>query len=113
MYEPNVQLEATIKYLSELQAMREEVNMEMNFEKLDRGENSRRYQELSKRIKGMNSALGGTLKGKHSDIGMIELKKSPELYAEYLRREAVVRSRKRRFSPWVLCRTSARASSSS
>ena len=91
VYEPNVQLEATIKYLSELQAMREEVNMEMNFEKLDRGENSRRYQELSKRIKGMNSALGGTLKGKHSNIGILELKKSPELYAEYLRREAEIR----------------------
>ena len=91
VYEPNVQLEATIKYLSELQAMREEVNMEMNFEKLDRGENSKRYQELSKRMKGMNSALGGALKGKHSNIGMIELKKSPELYAEYLRREAEIR----------------------
>ena len=91
VYEPNVQLEATIKYLSELQAMREEVNMEMNFEKLDRGENSKRYQELSKRIKTMNSALGGALKGKHSNIGMIELKKSPELYADYLRREAEIR----------------------
>ena len=91
VYEPNVQLEATIKYLSELQAMREEVNMEMNFEKLDRGENSKRYQELSKRIKTMNSAMGGALKGKHSNIGMIELKKSPELYAEYLRREAEIR----------------------
>ena len=91
VYEPNVQLEATIKYLSELQAMREEVNMELNFEKLDRGENSTRYQELSKRIKGVNSALGGALKGKHSNIGMIELKKSPELYAEYLRREAEIR----------------------
>ena len=91
VYEPNVQLEATIKYLSELQAMREEVNMELNFEKLDRGENSKRYQELSKRIKGVNSALGGALKGKHSNIGMIELKKSPELYAEYLRREAEIR----------------------
>ena len=33
VYEPSIQLEATIKYLSELQAMREEVNMEMNFEK--------------------------------------------------------------------------------
>lgn len=91
VYEPNVQLEATIKYLSELQAMREEVNMEMNFEKLDRGENSKRYQELSKRMKGMNSALGGTLKGKHSDIGIMELKKSPQLYSEYLRREAEIR----------------------
>ena len=91
VYEPTVQLEATIKYLSELQAMREEVNMEMNFEKLDRGENSKRYQELSKRMKGMNSALGGTLKGKHSDIGIMELKKSPQLYSEYLRREAEIR----------------------
>ena len=91
VYEPNVQLEATIKYLSELQAMREEVNMEMNFEKLDRGENSKRYQELSKRMQGMNSALGGTLKGKHKDIGILELKKSPELYADYLRLEAEIR----------------------
>ena len=91
IYEPSVQLEATIKYLSELQAMREEVSMEMNFEKLDRGENSKRYQELSKRMKGMNSALGGALKGKHSDIGLMELKKSPQLYSEYLRREAEIR----------------------
>ena len=91
VYEPGVQLEATIKYLSELQAMREEVSMEMNFEKLDRGENSKRYQELSKRMKGMNSALGGTLKGKHKDIGILELKKSPEIYADYLRREAEIR----------------------
>ena len=65
--------------------------MEMNFETLDRGENSKRYQELSKRMKGMNSALGGTLKGKHSDIGIMELKKSPQLYSEYLRREAEIR----------------------
>ena len=91
MYEPGVQLSATIKYLSELQAMREEVGIEMNFEKLDRGENSRRYQELSNRAKGVNSALGGALKGKHSNIGLMELKKSPELYAEYVRRETEIR----------------------
>ena len=91
VYEPGVQLSATIKYLSELQAMREEVGIEMNFEKLDRGENSRRYQELSNRAKGVNSALGGALKGKHSNIGLMELKKSPELYAEYVRRETEIR----------------------
>ena len=91
VYEPGVQLESTIKYLSELQAMREEVGIEMNFEKLDRGENSKRYQELSKRAKGVNTALGGALKGKHSNIGLMELKKSPELYAEYVRRETEIR----------------------
>jgi hypothetical protein len=77
--------------LSELQAMREEMGMELNFEKLDRGENSKRYQELLKRVKGMNAALDGALKGKHKNIGMIELKKSPELYAEYIRRESEIR----------------------
>ncbi len=91
VYEPGVQLSATIKYLSELQAVREEVGIEMNFEKLDRGENSKRYQELSNRAKGVNSALGGALKGKHSNIGLMELKKSPELYAEYVRRENEIR----------------------
>lgn len=91
VYEPNVQLEATVKYLSELQAMREEMNIEMNFEKLDRGVDSKRYQELSKRLKGMNSAMSSTLAGKHSNLGMLELNKSPELYAEYLRREAEIR----------------------
>jgi uncharacterized protein involved in exopolysaccharide biosynthesis len=39
----------------------------------------------------MNSALSGALKGKHSDIGLMELKKSPQLYSEYLRREAEIR----------------------
>lgn len=90
VYDPNVQLGTTIKYLSELQAMREGVGIEMNFEKLDRGEDSRRYQELSKRAKGVNSALGATLKGKYSNMGLIELKKSPELYSEFLRRETQI-----------------------
>ena len=30
-------------------------------------------------------------KGKHKDIGILELKKSPEIYADYLRREAEIR----------------------
>lgn len=85
-YDPEVQLEATIKYLSELQAKREEVSMEMAFEKADRGE-SKRYEELSKRYKGVNNALSGALKGKNEKMGMVALQKSPELAAEYLRRE--------------------------
>ena len=92
VYEPGTQLSSTIKYLSELQAMREEMGMELNFEKLDRGENSKRYQELLKRVKGRDAALDGALKGKHKNIGMIELKKSPELYAEYIRRESEIRT---------------------
>ena len=90
-YEPTIQMESTLKYLSALQAKREEVSIEMAFEKADRGEKSKRYDELSKRYQGVNTALSGTLKGRHESLGMVALKKSPELSAEYFRREAEIR----------------------
>lgn len=90
-YEPEIQMESTLKYLSALQAKREEVSIEMAFEKADRGEKSKRYDELSKRYQGVNTALNGTLKGRHESLGMVALKKSPELSAEYFRREAEIR----------------------
>ena len=90
-YDPNVQLESTIKYLGALQAKREEVSIEMAFEKADRGEKSKRYDELTKRYQGVNSALHGALKGRHENMGMVALKKSPELGAEYMRRETEIR----------------------
>ncbi len=89
-YDPEIQLESTLKYLSALQAKREEVSMEMAFEKSDRGE-SKRYDELSKRYKGINSALNSTLHGKNGNTGLVALKKSPELGAEYVRRESEIR----------------------
>jgi len=89
-YEPEIQLESTLKYLSALQAKREEVSIEMAFEKADRGE-SRRYEELSKRYQGVNTALSGALKGRQESVGIVALQKSPELSAEYFRREAEIR----------------------
>lgn len=90
-YDPEIQMESTLKYLSALQAKREEVSMEMSYEKADRGADSKRYDELNKRYKGVNSALNSTLSGKHGDVGMVALKKSPELGAEYMRRESEIR----------------------
>ena len=63
-YDPEIQLESTIKYLGELQSRREELSIELAFEKADRGEGSKRYDELSKRYKSVNSALNGALNGK-------------------------------------------------
>ena len=90
-YDPSVQLESTIKYLNALQSKREEVAIEMAYEKADRGEKSKRYEELSKRYQGVNASLSGALKGRHENMGMVALKKSPELSAEYVRREAEIR----------------------
>ena len=87
-YDPEVQLEATIKYMGELQAKREEVAMEMSYEKMNRGADSKRYDELSKRYRGMSNALNSTLEGKRGDVGVLSLKKSPALAVEYLRRES-------------------------
>lgn len=86
-YDPEVQLEATIKYLSELQAKREEVSMELSYERMNRGADSKRYDELQKRYQGVSEALNKTLDGKRGDVGVISLKKSPTLATEYLRRE--------------------------
>ena len=87
-YDPDVQLEATIKYMGELQAKREEVAMEMSYEKMNRGADSKRYDELSKRYRGVSNALNSTLEGKRGDVGVLSLKKSPALAVEYLRRES-------------------------
>lgn len=86
-YDPDVQLEATIKYLSELQAKREEVAMEMSYEKMVRGDDSKRYDELNMRYRGVSEALNSTLNGKHNEVGVLALKKSPAMATEYIRRE--------------------------
>lgn len=91
VYDPGAQSEMTIKYLSELQASREKVGIEMAYEKADRGEDSKRYEQLSKRYEGMSNALNASLKGSHSNIGVLSLKKSPALFREYVRREAEIR----------------------
>lgn len=87
-YNPDIQLESTIKYLSEQQAEREAIGVEMDYEKMNRGSESKRYDELSKRYKSLNSSLQQTLNGRESKMGLVALKKSPGLAAEYLRKES-------------------------
>ena len=86
-YEPQVQMEATIKYLSSLQTERQGIAVEMNYESQLRGTDSKRYNELLKRYNSLNTAINQTLNGKQQSIGLITLKKSPELGAEYMRKE--------------------------
>lgn len=86
-YEPQVQMEATIKYLTTLQTERQGVSVEMNYERQLRGEDSKRYGELSKRYSALNSAINQTLNGNQKSSGIVALKKSPELAADYMRKE--------------------------
>lgn len=86
-YEPEVQMEATIKYLTSLQTERQGVSVEMNYEGQMHGTESKRYNELSKRYNSLNAAINQTLTGKQQSLGLITLKKSPELGAEYMRKE--------------------------
>ena len=90
-YDPDIQMESTIKYLSELQTKREDLSLEMEYEKEDRGEGSKRYDQLHKRYEGVNKALTGTLSGKNKDVGIVSLKKSPELAAEYMQYKAEIK----------------------
>ena len=90
-YEPGIQMEATIKYLSSLQTERQAVSVEMNYEKQLHGEDTKRYSELSKRYNSLNSAVNQTLKGKQQSTGLLALQKSPELGAEYMRKEEEIK----------------------
>ena len=90
-YEPEVQMEATINYLSTLQTERQSVAVEMNYEKQLHGEDTKRYSELSKRYNSLNSAVNQTLKGKQQSTGLLALQKSPELGAEYMRKEEEIK----------------------
>ncbi len=90
-YEPTIQMEATIKYLSSLQSEREAIAVEMNYEKKLHGENSKRYDELSKRYASLNTSINRTLDGKQRTSGLVALKKSPELGAEFMRKEEEIK----------------------
>lgn len=90
-YDPEVQMESTIKYLGQLQTRREEIGIELAFEKADRGKDSKRYDELSKRYRSVDNVLNAALGGKQKKVGVVALKKSPELTAEYVKWETQIK----------------------
>lgn len=90
-YDPSIQMESTIKYLGEQEAQREAVDVELNYERMNRGVDSKKYEELQKRYRSLDASLSRTLNGKRESLGLIALKKSPALGAEYMRKESEIR----------------------
>ena len=87
IYDPEIQAEGTMKYLSGLQVDRDAVYLALSKEKKEHGENTRQYQDLQNRLKDIDAAKYQTLGGKHSNIGVVALNKVPKLSAEYARME--------------------------
>ena len=90
-YDPEIQLEATMKYLGTMQSTRDAVAQELAFEKMERGENSRRYEELRKRLNSVDATIKQTMQGKRGSVGIVALDKSSDLAAQYLRLESEVK----------------------
>ena len=90
-YDPSIQMESTIKYLGEQEAQREAVDVELNYERMNRGVDSKKYEELQKRYRSLDASLSRTLSGKRESLGLVALKKSPALGAEYMRKESEIR----------------------
>ena len=84
-YDPEIQLEATMKYLSTLQGERDVVALEASVEKMQRGEKSLRYEELQKRLRSVDENISLAMKGKKNKVGILALDKSSDLTANYLR----------------------------
>jgi uncharacterized protein involved in exopolysaccharide biosynthesis len=90
-YDPSIQMESTIKYLGEQEAQREAVDVELNYERMNRGVDSKKYEELQKRYRSLDASLSRTLSGKRESLGLVALKKSPALGAEYMRKESEIK----------------------
>lgn len=90
-YEPSAQLEGTLTYLGQIQTLKEEVNIERSYEKLRRGEDSKKYDELTKRSRTIDQSLNKVLSGKQENVGLLSLKKTPDLVARYLRMEEEIK----------------------
>ncbi len=90
-YEPQIQVESTVKYLANLQTIRDEVGLELAYERIHRGEGTRRYDELDKRYKNVSSAIYKALEGNQKNVGVVELKKTPALAATYMKFEGEIR----------------------
>ena len=90
-YEPRAQIEGTLTYLGQIQILKEEVNIERSYEKLRRGEDSKKYDELTKRSRTIDQSLNKVLSGKQENVGLLSLKKTPDLVAKYLRMEEEIK----------------------
>ena len=90
-YEPMSQIEGTLTYLGQIQTLKEEVNIERSYEKLRRGEDTKKYDELTKRSRTIDQSLNKVLSGKQENVGLLSLKKTPDLVAKYLRMEEEIK----------------------
>lgn len=90
-YEPTAQIEGTLTYLGQIQTLKEEVNIERSYEKLRRGEDTKKYDELTKRSRTIDQSLNKVLSGKQENVGLLSLKKTPDLVAKYLRMEEEIK----------------------
>lgn len=87
IYDPDIQAEGTMRYLSGLQVDRDAVYLALSKERKEHGENTRQFQDLQNRLKDIDIAKHQTLGGRHSNIGVVALNKVPKLSAEYARLE--------------------------
>lgn len=87
-YDPEIQLEATMKYLGTMQESRDVVAQELAYEKMQHGESGRRYEELNKRLNSIDASIRQAVNGKRGSVGIVALDKSSDLAAQYLRLES-------------------------
>lgn len=83
-YEPTVQLESALRYLSSLQMEREALMQELAYEKEKKGGVTKRLEDLEQRLRNIDKTINEIKEGKQSDMGVVALGKTPELSSKYL-----------------------------
>ena len=83
-YEPTVQLESALRYMSSMQMEREALLQELAYEKEKKGGVTKRQEDLEQRLRNIEKTIDDIKEGKQSDMGVVALGKTPELSAKYL-----------------------------
>ena len=84
-YDPDRQLESTIRYMANMQTEREAIKQEISYELAKQGTRTKRVEDLERRLKNLESAISQVTDGKQSDMGVVALNKTPELSNQYLK----------------------------
>jgi uncharacterized protein involved in exopolysaccharide biosynthesis len=83
MYNPEIQLEATVTALADLESKRDILGIERDFESRTRSDKSPLYQTLSQKLTSMNSAIHNLQSNKRDNSVLLSLKRIPPMATEY------------------------------
>lgn len=86
-YDPKIQVEMSLRYLSTMQSEKDAIVLEQAYEEAKKGKDTKRYEELTERMKALDATIAQVVSGKQNKTGVVGLEKAPNLSAQFAKLE--------------------------